>query len=96
MRDIRIKSNGFDISGKHKALVEKWENFIYEFLDVFFIDYFYYDDKLVVALVKLMDGHYGSFNITENHIELSYFTCAHEEYLIFEKSTENSNFNKVM
>ena len=96
MRDIRIKTNGYEITEKHKALIEKWENFIYEYMDVAFIDHFYYGDKLDMAMVKLMDGNYGYFSITENRIGFNGHTCTHEEYLIFEKSTENSKFDKVV
>lgn len=96
MRDIRIKTNGYEITKKHKALIEKWENFIYEYLDVAFIDHFYYGDKLDMALVMLMNGNYGYFSITENCIGFNGYTCEHHEYLIFEKSIEISKFDKVV
>lgn len=96
MRDIRIKTNGYEITKKHKVLIEKWENFIYEYLDVAFIDHFYYGDKLDMALVMLMNGNYGYFSITENCIGFNGYTCEHHEYLIFEKSIEISKFDKVV
>ena len=65
-------------------------------MDVAFIDHFYYGDKLDMVLVMLMDGNYGYFSITENHIGFNGHTCTHEEYLIFEKSTENSKFDKIV
>lgn len=96
VRDIRIKTNGYKITEKHKALIEKWENFIFEYLDVAFIEHFYSGDNLDMAFVKLTDEHYGYFSITENYIGFNGYTCTHEEFLFFEKSEENSKFDEVV
>ena len=96
MRDIRIKTNGFEITEKRKALVKKWEDFIFEFMDVAFIDHFYYDDMLDMVLVILMNGHYGHFVITDYRVSFNDYSCEHHEYLIFEKSTEISKFDRVV
>ena len=96
MKDIRINANGYEITKKHKTLIEKWENFIFEFLDVAFINHFYCSNRVDAVFVELTDGNYGYFDITENHIVFDCYQCTHDEFLIFEKSTENSKFDKVV
>lgn len=96
MRDIRIKTNGFEITEKRKALIKKWEDFIFEFIDVDFIYHFYYDDMSDMVLVILRYGHYGYFVITDYCVSFNGYFCEHHEYLIFEKSTELSKFDRVV
>lgn len=97
MKDIRVKTNGYEITEGHKAIIKKWENFIFENMDVKFIDHFYYGDKLDMATVKLKDEYYGDFNITENRISFTGHTCTHEEYLIFTKATKNDElYNGIL
>lgn len=89
MKDIRVKTNGYELTEEHKKVLKVWEEEAYKILDIKYIDEFYYGDKLVMATIKLNDGNYGHFNITEKRISLNGLTCTHEQHNLFATLTWN-------
>ena len=94
MKDIRVKLNGFELTDEHKRVLKVWEEKAFQELDVDYISEFYYGNSLVMATIKLNDGYYGEFNITEKRISFNGHECTHEEHEIFTKLTWNDECYK--
>lgn len=94
MKDIRVKRNGYELREKHTQLLKFWEEKVFERLDVEYIKEFYFGDRLVMADVKLKDGNYGSFNITEKRISFNGHVCNTEQHKIFTGLTLNDECYK--
>lgn len=94
MNDIRVKTNGYELTAEHKRVLKVWEEKAFETMDIKYIDEFYYGDKLVMAKIKLNDGYYGSFNITEKRISFNGHECTREEHNAFTKLTWNDECYK--
>lgn len=94
MNEIKVKSNGYELTENHKKVLKVWEEKAFELLEVDYISEFYYGDKLVMATIKLTDGHYGDFNITEKSISFNGHTCTNEQHSIFTKLTWNDECYK--
>ncbi len=92
--EIRTKTNGYELTNEHMEVLKKWEEMAQATMDIKYIEYFYYGDKLVMAKIKLNDGYYGDFNITAKRISFCGHTCTHEELALFEALTWNDECHK--
>lgn len=87
--EIRTKTNGYELTKEHLEVLNKWEEMAQATMNIKYIEYFYYGSKLVMAKIKLKNGNYGNFNITEKRISFCGYTCEHEELALFGALTWN-------
>ena len=89
MAKIILKTNGYKLSNELYHVVETFNVIAQETMEVKEIEYFYYGDKLVMTSVRLINGNYGQFNITEKRVSFNGHTCTTEEKKLFEDLTWN-------
>lgn len=89
MAEMKIKTNGYEISVKLQKVVDIWKSFLEEKLDVKEFSLFYYGDNLIFADCILNDKNYGQFNITENQVFFNGHTCTDEQRDVFASATWN-------
>ena len=90
---IIIKNNGFT-AYKIQEMIWKFEKAVELFFPDCTIYHFYYGDILDMADIKLYNGHYANFNISENSVSLCGYTCSNEEYKQFESIEKERKQNE--
>ena len=89
MAQIIVKTNGYKLSTELSKVVTEFSTMACETMEVKEIEHFYYGDKLVMTSVRLSNGHYGHFNITEKRVSFNGHTCLLEEKKLFANLTWN-------
>ena len=82
----KIQDNGYAAAGIQKmiAIFNKATEKLFPNCEV---EHFYYGDTLSMSTVRLAPGHYGHFNIGENRVALTGYTCSWDELDLFKSMT---------
>lgn len=83
---INTNTNGYTAEGIQK-MIAVFNKVAEKFFPECEVEHFYYGDRLSMTDIRLGNGHYAHFNITENRVSLSGFTCTNEQYMIFRSMT---------
>jgi hypothetical protein len=79
---IETQDNGYKASSL-LSMISTFNKTAKEFFPDCTVKHFFYGDTLDMADIILTTGIYAHFNISENRVSLTGYTCSPEQYLSF-------------